>query len=102
MTIINKVSKESTLQYTVTLMDDLLQENKSRVELFHAYAKKYKENIYQTFNRLLVLQDLYLINQVSRIICKLACWSADLMPDKELRDYLLWCKEQLEDKVSRL
>lgn len=100
MTIINKVSKESTLQYTVTLMDDLLQEDKSRVEIFHAYAKKYKENIYQTFLRLLVNEDNYLINQVSRIIVKLACWSNELMPDKELREYILWAKEQFEEKVS--
>jgi V-type H+-transporting ATPase subunit H len=102
MTIINKVSKESTLEYTVTLIDDLLHENKSRVELFHAYAKKYKENIYQTFTRLLERQDLYLINQVSRIIVKLACWSSDLIPDKELRVYILWAKEQLEEKVNKI
>ena len=49
MTIMNKVSKESTLQYTTTLIDDLLQENKSRVELFHAYSRKYKENVYNSF-----------------------------------------------------
>ena len=98
MTIISKVSKESTLQYTVTLMDDLLQENKNRVDLFHLYAKKYKENIYQTFIRLLLQQDLSLINQVSRIITKLACWSQEPMPDKELREYIVWAKEQLDEK----
>ena len=99
MTIMNKVSKESTLQYTATLIDDLLQENKSRVELFHLYAKKYKENVYSSLIQRLFLQDAFLVNQISRIITKLACWSGELMPDKELKDYLLWLKEQIEEKV---
>lgn len=98
MTIMNKVSKESTLQYTATLIDDLLNENKNRVDLFHLYSKKYKESIYASLIQRLFLQDPYLVNQISRIITKLACWSHELMPDKELRDYLLWTKEQIEDK----
>ena len=100
MTIINKVSKESTLQYTVTLIDDMLQENKTRVDLFHMYAKKYKENVYMLFMRMLYLQDPFLTNQVCRIVAKLACWSSELMPDKELRDYIFWIKENLTEKVS--
>lgn len=98
MTIMNKVSKESTLQYTTTLIDDLLQENKNRVDLFHLYSKKYKENVYSSLIQRLFLQDPFLVNQISRIITKLACWSSELMPDKELRDYLLWMKEQVEEK----
>ena len=97
----NKVSKESTLQYTVTLIDDLLQENKMRVDLFHLYAKKFKENIYLSFIQKLYQQDAFLVTQVSRILTKLACWSAEPMPDKELRDFLLWLKEQMEEKVKR-
>jgi len=76
----------------------MLQENKQRVDLFHAYARKYKENIYASLIQKLYLQDAYLINQVSRIITKLACWSGELMPDKELRDYLVWVREQIEEK----
>jgi V-type H+-transporting ATPase subunit H len=98
MTIMNKVSKESTLQYTTTLIDDLLQENKSRVELFHAYSRKYKENVYNSFIQRLLLNDTFLVNQISRIITKLACWSSELMPDKDLKDYFLWLKEQIEEK----
>jgi len=98
MTIMNKVSKESTLQYTATLIDDLLQENKSRVDLFHLYSRKQKENVYNSFIQRLYLQDNYLVNQISRIITKLACWSNELMPDKELKDFFLWLKEQIEEK----
>jgi V-type H+-transporting ATPase subunit H len=89
MTIMNKVSKESTLQYTAMLIDDLLQENKNRVDLFHLYAKKYKVNVYNSLIQRLFLQDPYLVNQISRIITKLACWSSELIPDKELRDFFI-------------
>lgn len=98
MTIMGKVSKESTLQYTATLIDDLLQENKSRVELFHLYSRKYKESVYNSFIQKLYFQDAFLVNQISRIIAKLACWSNDLMPDKELKDYFLWLKDQIAEK----
>ena len=100
MTIMGKVSKESTLQYTATLIDDLLQENKSRVELFHLYSRKYKESVYNSFIQKLYFQDAFLVNQISRIIAKLACWSNDLMPDKELKDYFLWLKDQIAEKVN--
>lgn len=98
--ILNKVSKESTLQYTAMLIDDLLLENKNRVDIFHAYAKKNKENIFQAFARMLYLQDAYLIHQVCRIMTKLACWSNELMRDKELKDFIYWIKDHLEEKVS--
>jgi len=96
--ILNKVSKESTLQYTVTLIDDLLLENKNRVDIFHAYAKKNKENIFQAFVRMLYLQDAYLIHQVCRIVTKLACWSTEIMRDKELKDFIYWIKDHLDEK----
>lgn len=98
ITIINKVSKESTLQYTVTLIDDFLHENKMRVDIFHMYSRKYKENVYQTFLKMLCLQDFFLKHQVARIITKLACWSGELMPDKDLRDFIYWAKENLDEK----
>jgi V-type H+-transporting ATPase subunit H len=101
MTIMHKVSKEATLQYTVTLMDDILQDNKKNVELFHLYGKKYKENVFQTFIKMLYMQDTFLTHQVSRIITKLACWSSELIPDKELRDYILWAKDQFATEKNQ-
>lgn len=82
------------------LIDDFLQEDKTRVELFHAFGKKHKENMYQTFINMLYLQDSYIINQSCRILTKLACWSAEPMPEKELRDYVFWIKEQLDERVN--
>ncbi len=99
MMIINKLSKESTLQYTLTLIDDILQENKMRVDLFHAYARKHKENLYQTFLKMLNMQDAFINHQASRIVTKLACWGNELISDKELKDFFMWMKDHLEEKV---
>ena len=34
MNLLNQISKDSTIQYLLTLLDDLLQEDRSRVEIF--------------------------------------------------------------------
>jgi V-type H+-transporting ATPase subunit H len=94
-----KLSKETTVQYLVTLLDEMLQESKQRVELFGAYSKKYKENVYGIFQKMLYRNDPFITHQICRIITKLACWSQELMADKELKDFVGWIKEQLDDKV---
>lgn len=98
VTIMNKLAKEISIQYVLTAMDDILQESKQRVELFHLYARKYKENIYAVFQKMLYNHDYFITHQTSRIISKLACWSGDLMPDKDLKDYFVWTQEQLDER----
>lgn len=97
----NKLTNEFTIQYVLTLMDDMLQESKQRVELFHAYARKYRENIYSIFQKPLFNNDPYITNQTSRIIAKIACWSGTLMSEREIREYFLWLLEQLIDEKVR-
>ena len=36
MNLLSQISKDATIQYLLTLLDDLLQEDKSRVEIFKA------------------------------------------------------------------
>jgi V-type H+-transporting ATPase subunit H len=95
-----KISKESVLQYTVTVIDDMLQENKQRVELYHEYARLQKENIYAIFLKMLYRDDPFIVNQICRIISKIACWSADLMPEKELNEYFSWIIDHLNERVN--
>lgn len=94
-----KISKESVLQYTVTAIDDMLQDSKQRVELYHEYARSEKENIYAIFLRMLYKDDPFIVNQICRIISKIACWSVDLMPQKELNEYYSWIIEHLNERV---
>jgi hypothetical protein len=75
MTTMQKLSKETTVQYLVTLLDDMLQESKQRVELFNSYSKKYKENIYAIFQKMLYRNDPFITHQICRIITKIAAGS---------------------------
>jgi len=76
-------------------MDDLLQEDKGRVEIYRDYAKKKRENIWSPFLNLLNRPDGFIQNMTARIIAKLACWSRDPMDGTDLVFYLTWLKDQL-------
>jgi len=90
------ISRDQTLQYVLTLLDDVLQEDKSRVEIFKEFAKKKKESVWQPFFHLLDRDDKFIVYQASRIIAKMACWSKDLMERKNLQSYLVWLKDQIK------
>ena len=44
--LLSHISKDATIQYLLTLLDDLLQEDKSRVEIFKAYAASRREAVW--------------------------------------------------------
>jgi V-type H+-transporting ATPase subunit H len=93
--MIANVAKDQTVQYLLTMIDDILQEDRSRVEIFHEYAAAEKTTVWRLFLPLLNRQDPFIINQASRIIAKLACWSRILMEGADLHFYLAFLKEQL-------
>jgi V-type H+-transporting ATPase subunit H len=96
LSLMSNISKDQTVQYVVTLIDDILQEEKSRVEMFNELAKKNKESVWAPFFNMLLRPDAFTINQTSRIIAKMACWSSDLMEGNDLVFYLNWLKDQLK------
>lgn len=73
----------------------MLQEDKSRVEIFKDYSKRKKESVWKIFIDLLKWQDPFIMNMTSRIIAKMACWSRELMDCSDLHYYLTWLKDQL-------
>lgn len=93
--LIDKIAKDQTLQYILTLLDDALQEDPSRVEIFREYARKRKESVWQPFFQLLERSDLFIVHQSSRIVAKIACWSKESMEKKSLQSYLIWLRDQL-------
>lgn len=95
LTLMTKLFKQQTLQYLLTLMDEILREDKSRVEIFNTYAKLKKEQLWSYFFNMFANQDQFVVYQTSRIIAKLACWSVERMPTSDLNYYLAWLKEQL-------
>uniref|UniRef100_A0A1L8DFF0 V-type proton ATPase subunit H n=1 Tax=Nyssomyia neivai TaxID=330878 RepID=A0A1L8DFF0_9DIPT len=95
LNLLSHVSKDQTIQYILVMIDDLLQEDRTRVEIFHDYALKRKESIWGPFLNLLNRQDGFIVNMSSRILAKLACWSHEQMPKSDLNFYLQWLKDQL-------
>lgn len=61
------ISKDQTVQYILTMIDDLLQEDKSRVEIFKNYAVKNKESMWTPFLNMLNRPDPFIVNQVCKI-----------------------------------
>ncbi|CAF2654441.1 unnamed protein product [Rotaria sp. Silwood2] len=96
LTLMSKLFKQQTLRYLLTLMDQCLREDKSRVEIFNTYAKMKKEQLWSYFFNMFSNQDQFVVYQTSRIIAKLACWSVERMPSSDLSYYLAWLKEQLK------
>nr|XP_003701719.2 PREDICTED: V-type proton ATPase subunit H isoform X2 [Megachile rotundata] len=96
LNLLGHVSKDQTIQYILTMIDDMLQEDRSRVEIFREHSSRKRESVWGPFLNLLNRQDGFIMNMTSRIIAKLACWSHDLMEKTDLQFYLTWLKDQLK------
>ncbi|XP_017767849.1 PREDICTED: V-type proton ATPase subunit H isoform X2 [Nicrophorus vespilloides] len=102
LNLLGHVSKDQTLQYILVLVDDMIQEDRTRVELFHEYATKNKESVWGPFLNLLNRQDGFITNMTSRIIAKIACWAQTPMERSDLHFYLTWLKDQLKMQYDEL
>lgn len=100
LNLLSHVSKDQTIQYILVMIDDILQEDRTRVEIFHEYAARRKESVWGPFLNLLNRQDGFIVNMSSRILAKLACWGHEQMPSADLNFYFQWLKDQLTTKVS--
>lgn len=100
MNLLGHISKDQTIQYILTMIDDMLQEDKSRVEIFKEYARKTHDSVWTPFINLLNRPDGFIVNMTSRIISKIACWSRELMDGSDLHFYLTWLKDQLRQSSN--
>ncbi|XP_038665281.1 V-type proton ATPase subunit H isoform X3 [Scyliorhinus canicula] len=68
------ISKEQTVQYILTMIDDMLQENHQRVNIFFDYAKKTKNTAWSYFLPMLNRQDLFTVHMSSQYVqCVAGC-----------------------------
>ncbi|GJQ73548.1 VhaSFD [Trypoxylus dichotomus] len=102
LNLLGHVSKDKTLRYILVLIDDMLQEDRTRVEIFHEYANKSKESVWSPFLNLLNRQDAIITNMTARVIAKIACWSQTAMERSDLHYYLTWLKDQLTAQCEAL
>lgn len=94
--LLGHISKDQTIQYILTVIDDMLQEDRTRVEIFKEYCRKKKESVWGPFLNLLNRPDGFIMNMTSRIVAKFACWSKELMDGSDLNFYLTWLRDQLK------
>uniref|UniRef100_A0A2R5L869 V-type proton ATPase subunit H n=1 Tax=Ornithodoros turicata TaxID=34597 RepID=A0A2R5L869_9ACAR len=90
-----QISKDQTIQYLLIMLDEMLQEDKTRVEIFKDFCRKKKEAAWTPFLSLLERPDGFIVNMTSRILAKIACWSQELMDGADLQYYLTWLRDQL-------
>lgn len=95
LALLRTIAKDQTTQYLLILVDDMLNEDKSRVEIFKEYSKKKKDSVWSCFLSLLNRNDPFIQNMSARIVAKIACWSSDLMEGADLNFYLTWLRDQL-------
>ena len=67
-----RISKEETVKYVVTAVDDMLAEDPQRTRLFFEFAKKTRTSPWNGFINLLNRQNTFIVHQV-RIFCVI-CW----------------------------
>nr|CAD7398786.1 unnamed protein product [Timema cristinae] len=100
LNLLGHVSKDQTIQYILIMIDDMLQEDRSRVEIFREHAAKKRESVWGPFLNLLNRPDGFIMNMTSKIIAKIACWSQELMDRSDLHFYLTWLKDQLKQNTN--
>ncbi|RMC15406.1 hypothetical protein DUI87_07597 [Hirundo rustica rustica] len=64
--LMTHISKEQTVQYILTMVDDMLQENHQRVCIFFDYAKRGKNTAWSYFLPMLNRQDLFTVHMKLR------------------------------------
>ncbi|VDN07424.1 unnamed protein product [Thelazia callipaeda] len=93
---ITTVAKDQNVRYVLTLLDDMILEDRSRVEIFHSYARKQKRTPWSWFLSILQRQDAFTINQMSSVLAKFACFGSALMEGSDLNFYISFLKDQLK------
>ena len=72
--LIGQISRDQTVRYLLTLIDDLLTLNRDNIYLFHQFGVTIGQSAWTPFLNLLSRPDQYISCQASRITAKLASW----------------------------
>jgi len=97
VSLLSHVSKDHTIQYLLILIDELISEDPSRVEMFREHARRERgENQWAVFLNLLTRPDAFTTHMTARILAKMACWGQERISGSDLSFYLTWLKDQLK------
>jgi len=101
LSMLGKVSKDHVVQYTLVLLDDLINADRSRVKAIHEVACRKSLNIWSIFSTsLLNRDDKIVMHLASRLLTKLASWDRVRCPEFDLFVLLEWTKKQIHEKEN--
>lgn len=101
LALLESLSKDTTVQYVLCLIDEMFLEHKARVDLFHDYCNEKKDPLWQHFFTLLHREDAFIQNMTALLIAKCACWSTkNRLEGNDLNIYLNWLIEQLKTQSN--
>jgi V-type H+-transporting ATPase subunit H len=92
-----KISTDDTVQFTLTLLYDLLMENRERVAIFHKFAEDSGVPVYQPLMNLLQRPSPFTACVASHIIAVLVSTSPQRMANDDLKHYLHFIRDQLKN-----
>ena len=64
MQLMTRISKEQTVRYVLTLVDDMLVESDSRCKLFYSINASRRLSMWTGFMNMLNREDLFIVHQV--------------------------------------
>jgi len=94
--LVTDVSKEQLIRYVLTLFDDMLQEDKSRVEILHQYSHQMNRSTWSFFQGVFARNDRFIINQMASIFAKLACFGTTRIGGREINFYFNFLINELK------
>lgn len=100
LNLLERMTTGQIVSYLLVLIDELLMEDKTRVDIFKEFSAKRKESVWTPFFKLLNKDDPFIQNMTARIIAKIACWSEELMEGSDLNYFLCWLRDNLNLKDS--
>ncbi|XP_075266323.1 V-type proton ATPase subunit H-like [Convolutriloba macropyga] len=95
MNLLRHIPKDQNLRYILTVVDDLLEEDNSRVDLFVQHSKKSGGSSLSCFLPLLLRPDAFIAHQAARILATICVTSVDQIQEQELDYYFNWFITQL-------
>jgi len=94
--LLSHVSKDHTIQYLLTILDEIVTEDPSRIDMFAEYAvSERSENQWAVFLNLLTRPDAFTTHMTARILAKMAVHGKERLQSSDLSFYLTWLKDQL-------
>jgi len=93
--LIGQISRDQTVRYLLTLIDDLLSLDKENIYLFHEYSVTMNQSAWAPFMNLLSRPDHFISHQAARITAKLTSWGKLRFSSDDLSGYLSWLKRQI-------